>query len=280
MFQTCYQSSLPENLISEARNLFEGRNLRKEWGERFGPKECPPTIILDHVKVNIGDLASFYQDHSRLSHNKTTYEGVIREALGYDLPKGYWPLDLTSFPKHVCLLQDKIDNWRGCSWKEHQQKLNPIERIRSLMNIDENYDPIIDERLCCINPSYAFSYVDNLVKQFKARVCRVRFVKLEPGERLKPHIDCDTRYNLRAHIPLYTNLSAYNSYLDPKTGHEISEHLEVGKVYLLNAGITHWATNNGNTPRVHLVVGLDGQEDYTGVNYVAYRDREKLCGGA
>jgi len=34
-----------------------------------------------------------------------------------------------------------------------------------------------------------------------------------------------------------------------------------GSVYFLNTGLVHWAENNGNEGRIHLVISLDGQED-------------------
>ena len=36
-----------------------------------------------------------------------------------------------------------------------------------------------------------------------------------------------------------------------------------GSVYFLNTGMTHWAENNGNEGRIHLVVSLNGQQDIT-----------------
>ena len=34
-----------------------------------------------------------------------------------------------------------------------------------------------------------------------------------------------------------------------------------GSVYFLNTGMTHWAENNGDNGRIHLVISLNGQED-------------------
>lgn len=95
---------------------------------------------------------------------------------------------------------------------------------------------------------------------------RTRFAKLAPHSRVKPHIDYDTLYGIRLHIALETNDECYNGGWDID-GNEIKFHIPAdGSVWFINPGVKHYAVNNGDTPRNHLIISLDSQlvlEDLT-----------------
>ena len=47
-----------------------------------------------------------------------------------------------------------------------------------------------------------------------------------------------------------------------KNGKSIKKHLPAdGQVYFLNTGLKHWAENNSNENRIHLIVDTKSQED-------------------
>jgi aspartyl/asparaginyl beta-hydroxylase (cupin superfamily) len=94
----------------------------------------------------------------------------------------------------------------------------------------------------------------------KAVPTRTRFTLLKPKQEVKPHIDNDPSYIIRIHFPVFTNLDCKFGFI--WQGKKYEYHMEVGKVYMVNNGITHWAYNAGDTDRMHLVVSVNGQEDY------------------
>ena len=89
---------------------------------------------------------------------------------------------------------------------------------------------------------------------------RTRFANLAPKSEVKPHIDYDTLYGVRLHIALSTNDECFNGGWD-KDGNEISYHIPAdGSVWFVNPGVKHYAKNNGDTPRNHLIISMDSQE--------------------
>lgn len=88
---------------------------------------------------------------------------------------------------------------------------------------------------------------------------RSRFSVLAPNSEVKPHIDYDTLYGIRIHIALDTNDKCYNGGWD-KDGNDVREHIPAdGSVWLVNPGVKHYAINDGDTPRNHLIISLDTQ---------------------
>lgn len=69
-----------------------------------------------------------------------------------------------------------------------------------------------------------------------------------PGHFIEPHVDRQASYWMtRVHIPLTTN--DRSSFVVGGVRH----HLEVGKAYGVNTEALHSVTNEGETPRVHLM---------------------------
>lgn len=88
---------------------------------------------------------------------------------------------------------------------------------------------------------------------------RTRFAKLAPNSIVKPHIDYDTLYGIRLHIALDTNDHCYNGGWD-KEGNEVKFHIPAdGSVWFINPGVKHYAVNDGDTYRNHLIISLDSQ---------------------
>lgn len=77
----------------------------------------------------------------------------------------------------------------------------------------------------------------------------ILFARLKPQGELKPHIDggISVVHNHDVHVPITTNKDCIF------TVGNMTEHLEVGKIYELNNAIEH-SVQNGNTPRIHLIV--------------------------
>ena len=87
---------------------------------------------------------------------------------------------------------------------------------------------------------------------------RGELVNLLPGKRLTPHKDIYWfhKYSRRIHVPIYSNNHSANTFEDREY------HLKVGNVYEINNRITHSAYNNGNQPRIHLIIDFMPEEKF------------------
>lgn len=85
---------------------------------------------------------------------------------------------------------------------------------------------------------------------------RAFFIKIQPGASVHRHRDPFSVAVLHYtdHIVVATNDKASNWWMD-SDGVERSQHLELGKRYSINdRGLLHWATNDGETDRIHLLI--------------------------
>ena len=88
-----------------------------------------------------------------------------------------------------------------------------------------------------------WSPFDDLVRAF--------FVCLPPnGGEIHRHRDAGDVHS--KHVVVSTNPKAMNFWADDKGEH--SQHMEQGKAYWVNRNLEHWARNDGDTPRVHLII--------------------------
>jgi hypothetical protein len=106
-------------------------------------------------------------------------------------------------------------------------------------------------------PEY-FHYVLNTLGA--SIVHRTRFAKLAPKSQVKPHIDYNTEYGVRLHIPIITNKEcSFGGVAVDGVTHETHMPAD-GSVWFINPGVKHWATNDGDSERVHIIVSVDSQE--------------------
>jgi len=115
-----------------------------------------------------------------------------------------------------------------------------------------------------IKPWVKNTYLEKVLSTFKGSITRARISRMEPGCVIDEHIDYNTNYSIRVHIPIRTN---------DKSGFYVRRSLNGKKDYIkmpadgrcwfLNQGYRHSAWNKGNTPRDHLVLSIVGQEDLT-----------------
>jgi len=186
----------------------------------------------------------FYNSSSKLEHLKKFAE------TGEDVTKGsqfYRQLSLTEFDGERPERQLEQDT----GLTTYRKSTNPD---------DPNYNPVMDERRYTKRKSICTGYWNDILDAFKAPVTRTRFAYMAPGHSIKPHIDYNTTYSVRVHIPIITNKGAVMCVKD-KNGVQKIHMPADGSVYFLNTGITHWAENNGSEGRIHLVISLNGQED-------------------
>ena len=106
-------------------------------------------------------------------------------------------------------------------------------------------------------PEYFHYVLDTIGKDI---VHRTRFAKLAPQSSIKPHIDYNTEYSVRLHIPIITNLGCSFGGVD-HDGKTVEEHMPAdGGVWYINPGVKHWAKNDGGKERVHMIISADSQK--------------------
>jgi len=111
-----------------------------------------------------------------------------------------------------------------------------------------------------LRPELEGSYIQEVMNTFRGEATRTRIAILKPGSAIKPHIDYNTDYSVRYHIPLKTNELCGFSNVD-KQGNREEIHMGLGECWFLNQGFRHSAWNNGDTERWHLIVSVLTQED-------------------
>jgi hypothetical protein len=232
--------------------------------------DSEPIVKLDW-SADVESLRQFYLDN-RYQGTDTfgadISSAVLDGAQYLDVPpEEYWPLNITTLSEDAQCHQDGLDLERGMTWQEHQKTLSAKRRLRAMLTFNEDYDPAIDERYYTQLTSAAEgTYIEDIRNKFKGSPGRTRFTKLDSKEAIRPHVDSIPQHIVRAIIPIWTNDECINGYRMKGVDYEI--HLELGNVYIINAGLPHWATNNGLDSRVHLIITLCGPDDLLRVNRI------------
>ncbi len=158
---------------------------------------------------------------------------------------------------------EEIDK-QGKDWKNigYQQltltHFNPDFELRNDRNSGSIWDKKflggkkeLDERAYNILNDTVPAYLRQVLESLGPNVTRVGLAKLLPGEEIKPHRDYDPTFSCRYHIAIKTNPKAiFNGIHIPADGH----------IWFANTGATHWVKNEGNEPRIHLIINMDSQE--------------------
>lgn len=103
-------------------------------------------------------------------------------------------------------------------------------------------------------------YLSLVLDTFRPYLHRARFAKLNAKSQVLPHIDYDTTYGIRLHVAIMTNADCVNGGLQ-EDGTPLEGHIPAdGSIWFVNQGVKHWAKNNGDSDRVHLIMSLDTQK--------------------
>lgn len=240
------------------KKLFPGRDLVKEWAMRPGTYHIPPIVDLE-TSIDNKALLDLYYELDPI--DKNDFENWVmkqrRDITGNKDLNNYYQKVLTHPTQLSRKYQAEVDKIKCSLWVDRSPPVRQL--IKALKNLDQNYEPLMDERnYVVVDPVYRGTYLEEVFDKIGGRVTRARFARLGPGERLLPHIGMTPKYTLRLHIPLVTNSKCYN--VSSYKGDLVKRHLAPGKLYLINTGTTHWAVNQGTSERIHLVMGVDGFE--------------------
>lgn len=244
--------------------LFPDRNIKNEWNTRISSKYIPGIIntnlMFDHKRLN-KELLEVLERTKKI--NDIYENDVILDCMGIKnkLPKTYYTYVLTTPTPAAIELQHYIDHIKKTDWKERQRTASRKQLLRSVISLNHDYDPLTDERnFTVLKPELIGTYFEEVLSMFKARIARTRISTIKPGEVVQTHVDANAKYVLRAHLPISTNNESFSYYYD-QSGNKTTINMKPGNIYVLNPGVSHGAYNNGETDRIHLVIGLDGQED-------------------
>lgn len=209
--------------------------------EKFRDLDLYDDLNPSNPKSAYGD---FYNSSTKLEHLKKFINEKEQAIYGSEF---YKQLSLTEYDGNITNRFVSEDNTVGTYRK-------------STITDDEKYDPVLDERRYTKRKGICTGYWNDILDTFKAPVTRTRFAYMAPGHKIKPHIDYNTTYSIRVHIPIITNKAAF-MFVKNKDGVHKMHMPADGSVWFLNTGMTHWVENNGNDGRVHLVISLNGQGD-------------------
>lgn len=181
------------------------------------------------------------------------------------LPKMFFKKQELENINHVCEM-----NWEKASYQQLSlTRWDPNYSLEQRSELSGSVwdtrvakrDPKADERWYRIPESDVPEYFLNVFDACGGNtVHRARFAKLQRNSRIKPHIDYDTTYGIRLHIPIITNEQCKFGGVDSDGG-EFEFHMPAdGSVWFINPGLKHWAVNSGDQDRIHLILSIDSHE--------------------
>lgn len=239
----------------------------EKWKTR---KELPVCKKLEHLKFDSRKLLEAYKEFTT---------GKIWDGLGAEyssLCETYTHLPQMFFTKDEL---ESVDSVCDIDWQKASYQQFSLVKFDESYSLDQRVEksntkwdtkiaknlPYADERFFRARVSGLPSYFDEVLDAFDGKAHRARFAKLAPKSKIKPHIDYNTEYGIRVHIPIITNEKCFNGGKDPVTNEEVITHFDAdGSTYFINPGVLHWAVNDGAEERVHLIISVDSQEILNG----------------
>lgn len=236
------------------------------WQKRT---ELPVFKRLEQFQFDPVKLKDAYEEFS----NTKTWDGLGNEYASLcetytRLPKMFFKEEELEGVDCVCDIEWEEASYQQLSLVEWDESFSLDKRTeKSGTRWDTTIakrDPKADERWfrkrVVDTPEY-FNYVlDTIGKDI---VHRTRFAKLSPKSEIKEHIDYNTEYGIRLHIPIITNKKAVFGGIG-SNGKEEAHFPADGSVWFINPGVKHWARNDGDEERIHLIISVDSQEILNG----------------
>jgi len=244
-----------ERMIEEVRNMPTQKDDLKEkdgYGELVGGKSPKLQKAFGLKFDSIEDAYSFLQDND-------VAESEMRVGLGNKRMAWDFRNYVKPFENYIVEGDDGKFEVNGSPYKQIAlTEYNPEME-------DRVYDKKIpktrlDERhYNKIKDWVKGSYLEEVITSFKSETTRARIAIMDPGAYVAEHIDYNTDYSVRYHIPITTNKDC--GFYCVVDGEKVYQEMEPGSCYFLNQGLRHSAWNKGTTARSHIIVSVLGQED-------------------
>lgn len=165
---------------------------------------------------------------------------------------------------YVQLYLTDFDSTKKSS-KVELKSTNIFSRTKRLNPTHRTYLAEADELNYGIRNELVTGIFEEILNMFESKITRVRLAYLKSNFSLKPHIDYDPSYIVRYHVPIITDEKCKMHVV--RNGKEYSSHFSAdGRIYFLNAGHLHWASNNSNIHRLHLIIDVHGQKELEYLN--------------
>lgn len=232
-------------------------------------KQLPAFGKLPHLHFDIARLQQHCKDEKLFDYNR--YNDIKVSSNSAQVPF----VKANSFNKRSFFQEKNAQDLEGDSYKQLYLTRAPEtilrQRVRTessgspgrrLARLDPNnpaYDPIADEMNYTERSELVRGMFAEILDAFAPdQPKRVRLAYLAPLFGIAPHVDYDPSYIVRYHIPIMTNPLCTMNVILHKT-QEIRHFPADGSVYFFNAGLKHWAENNSEQGRLHLIVDVHGQ---------------------
>jgi hypothetical protein len=244
-------------------------------------KILPPFMVVDGLQIDtpklIQELSSFQlfdQDYTAARADVDNEENLFIKAnlackqfFNGNEEAGYTEINLSK-PSYE---SSKLNG------NDVQRDVFAVYRTKRLDPSRPEYSEHADEKKHDLDPKYLTegSELQKVFNFFKGKPCRVRIARMRAGYHIKPHVDYDPSYIFRYHIPLMTNTRATlwaqvkkpESTPDTHLSDISAVHMPAdGRVFWINTGILHWAENNGDTDRFHLLIDVTGDLEQENIN--------------
>lgn len=166
-------------------------------------------------------------------------------------------------------LEREPDLWKENTWRqdytvEGERPISPQQDTEALMfrwAPENKIESVRDSLDINIHPNLQnFPEIHKLLlgclDRINAEDCgRVFIAKLKPGGKVIPHMDYGmyADHFERFHLVL-TSEPGNEFFVQDSKGHTESAYMRPGEFFWFNHKEVHWAVNNSNTPRMHLII--------------------------
>ena len=244
-----------DRLIEEVRNMTTQQDDLKEkgcYGVEVGGKAPKLQKAFGLKFDSIEDAYKFLQDND-------VEESELRKGLGNKRMAWDYRNYVKPFDNYIVKGDDDKYHVSGSPYKQIAlTEYNPdmenrvYEKKIPKSRLDERHYNKIKEWV-------KGTYLEQVITSFKSETTRARIAIMDPGAFIAEHIDYNTDYSVRYHIPITTNNDC--GFYCLVNGEKVYQTMEPGSVWFLNQGLRHSAWNKGKTVRSHIIVSVNGQED-------------------
>ena len=245
-------------MIEDVRNMPIEDDLKSKdgYGELVGGQAPKLQKAFGLKFTTIEDAYKFLQDND-------VEESELRKGLGNKRMAWDYRNYVKPFEKYIAKDDDGKYSVNGSPYKQIALTEYNAEMENRIYDKKIPKSRLDERHYNKIKDWVVGTYLEEVITSFKAETTRARIAIMDPGAFVSEHIDYNTDYSIRFHIPITTNKDC-GFYCVDKHGQKIYQNMEPGSCWFLNQGMRHSAWNKGVTPRSHIIISVDGQEDFDG----------------